>query len=141
MAISVLRHYVVVGLFDHALPVAYIPVSLNDLVDVAEILSDRDIVTVRFKDTVVVALEQNLAGLRPDGFEMTRGDALAGNFRCLPAVEALKNVFEARGPILEQVIMPRAIQQTPAVVQVVGARLRTDQRVAAIQKPVPLIAG
>src|ERR1051326_1936881 len=128
MAISVLRHYIVVGLFDHLVPIVRIPVSLNDLVNVAEILSDRDIVTVRFEETVVVALEQNLAGLRPDGFEMAGGDALAGNFPCLPAVEALKNVFETGGPILEQVIMPRAIQQTPAVVQVVGARLRTDQR-------------
>src|SRR6476619_3876677 len=103
MAISVLRHYIVVGLFDHALPVACITVSLEDLVAVAEILADRDIVTVRFEDTVVVALEQNLAGPRPDRFEVTGGDALAGNFRCLPAVKALKNVFEARGPILEQV--------------------------------------
>src|SRR4051794_812971 len=106
MLIGMLRHHVVVGLFNHAVPIIYISVSPDDFVDVAEILFNRDVVAVRFENAVVVSLQQNLAGLRPDGFEMTRGDALTGNLRCLPAVKAPENVFKARPAVLKKIVMP-----------------------------------
>src|ERR1051325_5997035 len=96
--------------------------------------------TVRLEDAVVLAFQQDLAGFGADRFEVTRRDAFSGNLGRPTTEEALKNLVEARGPVLEKIVVARAIQQPPALVQVIGARLGADQRIAAVEKTVPFRA-
>src|SRR5713101_1881507 len=85
-----------------------------------------------------MSFEQDLAGLGADRLEMARRYAFAGNLARLIAVKSVEHLGEAGAAVLEQIVVPGPVQQAASLVEVIGARLGPDQRLATIQKKVPL---
>src|SRR6185436_9445207 len=92
------------------------------------------------EQAVVFPLEQDLAGLGADRLEVPRRDALPRNAAVLAGEEPLEDLMEARIRLLVQVIRACAVKQPSAVVQIVGAGLRPDDRLAAAEEGTPILA-
>src|SRR3954451_20940831 len=91
---------------------------------------------VRAQDAVVAALEQDLAGLGSDRFEMPGRYALPGYLRHLPAIEPVEDFLKRRVAVL-QVVGAGLLKDPAAAVEVVGPRFGPDDRVATVDESVP----
>jgi len=135
--VGVLGKHVIIRVLDHARPVAHITKSGDDLVDIAEILFDRNIVPVGFEYPIVMSFEQDLASFGADRLEMARGDAFSGNAGLLAMIEFGEYRIEGGSRVFDEIVGARPIQQAAALIEVVGARLGSDQPLAAVQEMIP----
>src|SRR5207249_3409967 len=72
--VRMLGEHVLEGVINQLGPVAVISKPPHNVIDVGIVLAQRYVVSVGLKDAVVVSLEQYLAGLGSDGFEVDVGD-------------------------------------------------------------------
>ena len=72
MGVGMLLHNIVIRLPDHSLTIASVLEFLDRLVDVGKIFLHRNVLLVGVQDSVVISFNENLAGLRTNGFKVPR---------------------------------------------------------------------
>src|SRR5207249_2469551 len=117
----------------HECTSAWVAELRDRLVEVREVLLERDVVDVGLEVAAVGAAQEELHGLRPPGLDVAAGEHAAGHGVRVVAEEALPDVLEGRLRPLGDVGAHR-LARLVGELEVVAAGLGAELALAAVQE-------